>query len=316
MLAMLTPARLHHKAARAWTRDQWPAVDALGPVRGKVSGGKVRIGYFSADFRDHAVAQMSAAVFEHHDRSKFELTAFSFGPGCADAMRQRLQKTFDRFLEVGDRSDSDIAALSRELDIDIAIDLNGFTAHCRPGIFALRAAPIQVNYLGYPGTMGAGYMDYLIADRIVIAPERRCDYTEKIIYLPDTFFPGDPTREIAEETPSREQVGLPSCGFVFCCFNNNYKITPDRFASWMRILGRVEASVLWLSRNNLEAAANLRDAAFRAGIDPMRLIFADRLPSLSDHLARYRAADLFLDTQKLMKTWRFDSLPNPRNSPC
>lgn len=297
LLALLASPRLHHLAARAWTRAQCPPDNALGPIPIRSSRNKIRIGYFSADFREHAVAQMTAAVFEAHDRSRFELIAFAFGPAAEDSMRQRLERAFDRLIAVGERSDLEVASLARELEIDTAVDLGGFTAHSRPRIFALRAAPIQINYLGYPGSMGAAYMDYLIADEVVVPTAQQTHYSEKLIRLPETFFPVDPMREIATEQPSREQLGLPATGFVFCCFNNNYKITPEIFATWMRILQRVDGAVIWLSRNNADAAANLRSAASRLGIDPDRIIFADRVPSLALHLARYRAADLFLDTR-------------------
>jgi predicted O-linked N-acetylglucosamine transferase (SPINDLY family) len=297
LLGLLTSPRLHYRATVAWCREQCPPDNALGAIRSHARGEKILVGYFSADFRDHAVAQMTAALFEAHDRSKFHVTAFAFGPNAKDAMRERLERTFDRFIDVSDRPDLEVASLARELQIDIAVDLGGFTAHSRPGIFALRAAPIQINYLGYPGTMGAPYMDYIIADRVVIPEVHRKDYAENIIYLPETYFPCDSTRQIADKPYAREDLGLPSDAFVFCCFNNNYKITPDIFAIWMRILRRVDGSILWLSRNGPEATKNLREAAKGHGVDPERLVFADRITSLSDHLARYRAADLFLDTR-------------------
>jgi predicted O-linked N-acetylglucosamine transferase (SPINDLY family) len=296
ILALLGPANLHLQAARAWTVGQCPTNDALGPIPPGIQGSKIRVGYFSADFREHAVAQVMAAVFEAHDRSKFEMTAFAFLPRTQDAMRKRLEAAFDRFIDVGERSDLEIASLARQLQIDIAVDLGGHTAHSRPRIFALRAAPIQINYLGYPGSMGADYMDYLIADRVVIPSKHQSDYSEKILYLPHSFFPGDPTRAVSDALITRRELGLPASGFVFCCFNNNFKITPTVFEIWLRILSKVESSVLWLSRNNQDAQANLRQAALRRGIDPERLIFAERLASQDRHLARYRCADLFLDT--------------------
>jgi protein O-GlcNAc transferase len=183
------------------------------------------------------------------------------------------------------------------LNIDIAIDLGGHTGNSRTRIFALRAAPIQINYLGYPGTMGAEYMDYLVGDRIVVPEAQQQHYTEKIVYLPNSYLPHDSSRAIANTAFTREELGLPPAGFVFCCFNNNYKITPDTFDSWMRILRRVENSVLWLSRNNPTAESNLRREALRRGVDAGRLVFADRMPSLPEHLARQRVADLFLDTR-------------------
>jgi predicted O-linked N-acetylglucosamine transferase (SPINDLY family) len=183
------------------------------------------------------------------------------------------------------------------LGIDIAVDLGGHTGNSRTRIFALRAAPIQINYLGYPGTMGAEYIDYLIGDRIVIPEAQQRHYAEKIVYLPNSYLPHDSKRMIADRAFTREELDLPRAGFVFCCFNSNYKITPDTFDSWMRILRRVENSVLWLSRNNPIAESNLRREALRRGVDAGRLVFADRMSSLPEHLARQRVADLFLDTR-------------------
>jgi predicted O-linked N-acetylglucosamine transferase (SPINDLY family) len=262
----------------------------------RLRSGKIRIGYFSADFRAHPVAYLSAGLFERHDRTKFEVTAFAFGPETSDAMQSRLSKAFDRFIDVRQKSDLEVAALARELGIDIAVDLNGFTAHCRTRIFALRAAPIQISFLGYPGTLGAGFMDYLIADGMVVPREQQRHYVEKIAYLPGSFLPFDSRYAIADRTFAREELGLPSVGFVFCCFNNSYKILPEVFDRWMRILSRTGNSVLWLQQAGATVTGNLRREAARRGVDGGRLIFADRMESLPEHLARLRAADLFLDT--------------------
>ena len=257
---------------------------------------RIRIGYFSSDFRAHPVAYLTAGLFERHDRAKFEVTAFAFGPEASDAMQSRLTKAFDRFIDVRRTSDLEVAALARELGIDIAVDLNGSTAHCRTRIFALRAAPIQINFLGYPGTLGAGFMDYLIADGMVVPREQQRHYAEKIAYLPGSFLPFDSRYTISDRTFTREELGLPSRGFVFCCFNNSYKILPEVFDRWMRILSRTGNSVLWLQQADATVAGNLRREASRRGIDAGRLIFAERMGSLPEHLARFRAADLFLDT--------------------
>jgi len=257
---------------------------------------KIRVGYYSADFHNHASMYWVAEMFEKHDRSKFELIAFSFGPDLhEDAMRKRVVPAFDRFLDVRTSSDEEVALLSRELEIDIAVDLKGFTRYSRTDIFAFRAAPIQVNYMGYPGTMGTGYMDYIIADHTLIPEEQQQFYSEKIAYLPDSYQANDSKRKIADRVFTRQELGLPATGFVFCCFNNNYKITPDIFDCWMRILDRVEGSVLWLFENNPQAAINLQSEALRRGVDVERLIFARRM-ALPEHLARHRVADLFLDT--------------------
>jgi predicted O-linked N-acetylglucosamine transferase (SPINDLY family) len=287
---------LHRVAAEIWIREESPPDAALGPIGPRSLSSKIRVGYFSADFRNHPVAYLAAGMFEHHDRSRFELTAFAFGPEANDAMRARLNSAFDRFIDVRRHSDTEVAALAREIGIDIAVDLNGITKQCRTNIFALRAAPIQINYLGYPCTMGADYMDYLIGDRTVIPRSHQAYYAEKIIYLPDSFMPFDSKYAIADRTFTREEFGLPSEGFVFCCFNNSYKLTPEVFDGWMRVLSRTERSVIWLSQDNATAAGNLLKEASRRGVDPGRLIFADRMPSLPEHVARLRIADLFMDT--------------------
>jgi predicted O-linked N-acetylglucosamine transferase (SPINDLY family) len=305
LAALIDSPALLRSAAEIRVRDQIDgsceedlrrlAEIAPAPLSGPRSA-RIRIGYFSADFRTHPVAYLTAGLFERHDRRKFEVTAFAFGPEASDAMVSRLTKAFDRFIDVRRKSDLEVAALARELGIDIAVDLNGFTTHGRTRIFALRAAPIQVNFLGYPGTLGAGFMDYLIADGMVVPREQQRHYAEKIAYLPNSFLPFDSSYAIADRAFSREELGLPSSGFVFCCFNNSYKILPEVFDRWMRILSRTGNSVLWLQQADATSAANLRKEATRRGIDPGRLIFADRVASLPEHLARLRAADLFLDT--------------------
>jgi predicted O-linked N-acetylglucosamine transferase (SPINDLY family) len=211
-------------------------------------------------------------------------------------MRTRLKAAFERFVEVQERSDREVALLARELHIDIAVDLGGFTQHSRSGIFALRAAPVQVSFLGYPGTMGADFMDYLIADPTVIPEHSRQHYREQILYLPDSFLPHDSRQPIAHTVPTRCEAGLPEHGVVFCGFNNVAKITPHTFSRWMRILTGVPDSILWLSATNPTAQQNLRREALLRGVDAGRLIFAPRLDSLPEHLARHRLADLFLDT--------------------
>ena len=256
---------------------------------------KIRIGYFSADYYDHVVMHLMAELFERHDRSKFELIAFSFGPESNDEMRRRVATSFDEFIDVRNKSDKDVALLSRDLEVDIAVDLMGFTANGRPGIFALRAAPIQVNYLGYSGTMGADYIDYIIADPIVIPEESKQYYCEKIVYLPNSYQVNS-KRSISDKAFTRAELGLPPMGFVFCCFNSNYKITARVLDCWIRILKKVEGSVLWLFESDAKAASNLRQEVLTRGVNPERLIFAKRLPLLGEHLARYRSADLFLDT--------------------
>jgi predicted O-linked N-acetylglucosamine transferase (SPINDLY family) len=211
-------------------------------------------------------------------------------------MRQRLMRAFDEFIDVRALSDQAVAELLMQKGVHITVDLNGYTQDCRPEILAWRGAPIQVNYLGYPGTMGAAFMDYILVDPFVVPPDQQPFYTEKLVHLPDCYQVNDRKRAIAEETPSRADCGLPAEGFVFCSFNNSYKLTPDMFNIWMRLLVAVPGSVLWLSKINEQMEVNLRREASARGVAPERLVFAPRKPSLSDHLARQRQAGLFLDT--------------------
>jgi predicted O-linked N-acetylglucosamine transferase (SPINDLY family) len=278
------------------TDDRRRIAEMAPAPRSRPRAARIRIGYFSADFREHPVAYLAAGLFERHDRSKFEVTAFAFGPQTSDAMAARLATAFERCVDVRKKSDLEVATLARELGIDIAVDLNGFTSHCRTRIFALRAAPVQINFLGYPGTMGAGFFDYLIADGMVVPREQQRHYVEKIAYLPGSFLPFDSSYAISDRIFSREELGLPSAAFVFSCFNNSYKILPEVFDRWMRILRQTQNGVLWLQQADATIAGNLRREASRRGVDGRRLIFADRVASLSEHLARLRAADLFLDT--------------------
>jgi len=290
VLVVVDSVPLHYKAAQLWVQEEHRPSNELPAISQRLRPGKTRIGYFSCDFHEHPVSMLMAEVIETHDRSNYEVSAFSYGPDSQDDMRKRLRRAFDRFIDVRGKSDRDIALLAREMGIDVAVDLTGHTGDCRPGIFALRAAPLQVNYLGYPGTMGADYIDYVIADATVVPEAHERYYAEKILRLPNSFLPHDSSRAIASTVYSRDKLGLPSSGFVFCCFNNGYKITPEVFAGWMRILARVPNSVLWLSQNNEAATDNLRREA-------ERLVFAKRMDSPAEHLARHRAADLFLDTR-------------------
>jgi predicted O-linked N-acetylglucosamine transferase (SPINDLY family) len=295
LLAMASDPGPQRRFAEASARTFYPQIDALPALPRLARHPKIRLGYFSADFHDHATANLMAGLFEAHDRERFELSAFSFGPDKFEPMRQRLKRAFDQFIDVRSMSDREVALLARRHEIDIAIDLKGFTQNARPGIFAQRAAPIQINYLGYPGTMGTPFIDYIIADTTLIPPEHRDQYAEKVIQLPGSYQPNDRRRAISGRQFTRAELGLPAGSLVFCCFNNNYKITPSQFDSWMRILQAVQGSVLWLLEDNPAAARNLRAEAESRGVDPARLVFAQRMP-LADHLARHRIADLFLDT--------------------
>jgi predicted O-linked N-acetylglucosamine transferase (SPINDLY family) len=305
LAALMDSPALQRSAAEIFVQDQVHGShgEELGRIaaefparfRGARSA-KIRVGYFSGDFRTHPVAHLTAGLFEHHDRAKFEVTAFAFGPLTNDAILSRLTKAFDRFIDVRQKSDFEVIALARDLGIDIAVDLSGFTDYCRTKIFAGRAAPIQINFLGYPGTMGADFMDYLVADGTVVPREQQAHYVEKIAYLPGSFLPFDSSYAIAPKVYTREELGLPSGAVVLCCFNNSYKILPKVFDGWMRILSRIENAVLWLQQADATVMANLREEASRRGVDGMRLVFAERVASLPEHLARLRAADLFLDT--------------------
>jgi len=255
---------------------------------------KVRLGYFSSDLRDHPMSYLTAELFERHDRSKFEVIAFAHAPAADHPLRDRLKAGFDRFLDVSSLSDREIAYHARSLELDIAVDLNGYTLGARTGVFALRPAPVQVGYMGHAGTLGAPFIDYLIADRVVIPEGDERFYSEKIAYLPHTYWVN--SAQAVSETPvSRAQMGLPETGFVFCCFNNPYKITPDVFDVWMRLLHRMPNSVLWLYAPQTQTAENLRSAASARGVSPERIVCAPKA-NHAEHLARHQLADLVLDT--------------------
>lgn len=280
--------------ARTWIRDTCPSSPAPSWSGECHAHDRIRVAYLSADMREHPVARLAAELFERHDRVRFETVAVSFGSAAPSAMRSRLQRAFDHFLDVRQETDRAVAQRLRELEIDIAVDLNGITTGARTGILALRPAPIQVGYLGFPATMGADFIDYLIADRYVIPEARRAQYAERVVYLPDTFQVNDATRRLAV-APARADLGLPASGFVFCSFNSSHKITPAMFDVWMRLLQRVAGSVLWLVGGNPARETRLRREAATRGTDPGRLVFAPWV-GYDAHLARCAAADLFLDT--------------------
>ena len=294
LLALNDNCLLHKKSSEIYASNKYPKNLALGLIPKRPSQEKVRIGYFSGDFRNHAVSFLTAELYELHDRNKFEVIAFSFGVDDKSEMCSRLSKAFDRFFDVSGISDLEIAKLARELQIDVAVDLGGYTKDSRTGIFSFRAAPIQASYIGYLGTMGSEYYDYLLADKTIIPDELQKFYSEKIVYLP-SYQANDRKRIISERRFTRAELGLPETGFVFCCFNNNYKMLPSIFDSWMRILNTVEGSVLFLYAENEWAKANLIEEAGLRGIDSTRLVFGGRIPT-EEYLARYRVCDLFLDT--------------------
>jgi len=288
-------AKAQLECARIFIADRHPAapdraVSALQPV-----SGRIKVAYLSFDFHEHATAYLIAGLFECHDRTRFEVTALSYGEDDRSSMRARLERSVERFIDVRHLTDCEVADFLRNQGVQIAIDLKGLTGGARTGIFARRAAPLQINFLGYPGTMGAGYIDYIVADPHVIPGRDQAHYAEKVIYLPQCYQPNDAQRSLPTKAAPRAELGLPGRGFVFCCFNNLYKITPDIFAAWMILLREVEGSLLWLLEGNPAAMRNLRSRAAADGIKAERIVFATHI-ALAEHLARYRHADLFLDT--------------------
>lgn len=295
LLAISNEPREHLLCAQIFARHFYPVQEPVW--RGEVyDHKKIRIAYISPDFREHPVGHLTAGIFENHDKDKFEIIAISLGIDDNSSLRERMLVAFDKFIDVRQMSSRDVAVMMREMEIDIAVDLGGYTADTRTDILAHRPAPIQVNYLGYSSTMGAEYIDYIIADRHIIPEEYQDCYSEQVVYLPDVYLPTDSSVKIAETTPPREEYGLPAEGFVFCSFNHDYKINPPMFDVWMRLLKMVPGSVLWLMKLNESAEQNLMKEAEARGIDASRIIFATRVPRIEDHLARYRLADLFLDT--------------------
>ena len=256
---------------------------------------KTRLGYFSPDFCDHPVLHLIFDVFKNHNKNKFEIFAFSFGPRKKDEMTEQVKKYFNEFIDINDKSDEEVSMLSRKMGIDIAIDLCGFTNFNRAGIFSHRAAPLQVNFLGYPSTMGSTFIDYLIADRIVIPENQKLNYSENIAYLPNCYQPNMAVKNISKTKITRNEEGLPVDSLVFCNFNSNYKITPEIFEVWMNILKNVSNSVLWLLETNNESSKNIIKEAKKNNINEKRIIFAKHLPN-KDHLKRIELADIFLDT--------------------
>ena len=294
MLALIDDPEIQRKTSEIYVNEKYPQSHVLSKIERYPEHKKVRIGYFSADFRDHPVAHLTAELYETHDRDQFEIYAFSFGLDTKDEMNLRIKAGVDHFHDVRMMSHKDVAMLARSIELDIAVDLGGFTQNARTEIFAMSAAPIQISYIGYLGTMGANYYDYLVADETLIPEEKQHHYSEKIIYLPN-YQINDSKQSPSTIIFSRQDLGLPETGFVFCCFNNTFKFTPTTFDGWGRILEQVEGSVLLIYIKNESAKINLTKEIVLRGIDPSRLIFGERLPK-PEYLARYRVADLFLDT--------------------
>jgi protein O-GlcNAc transferase len=283
------------RCAEIFAADKYPRSQTPLWHGERYNNDKIRLGYLSGEFRHQATSILMAELFELHDKSRFELFAFDNGWDDGSELRRRINRAFNTIVDISCLDDLQVATTIRQKQIDILVNLNGYFGEQRTRVFSLKPSPIQVSYLGFPGTMGTDYIDYLIADRCVIPPEQQDCYVEKIAYLPDTYQINDTKRRIAEDEPTRIKAMLPEIGVVFCCFNNNYKITPEVFEVWMRLLNKVDGSTLWLLEDNPAAVRNLRGEASRIGIAPERLVFAPRM-SLPEHLARHRLADLFLDT--------------------
>jgi predicted O-linked N-acetylglucosamine transferase (SPINDLY family) len=283
------------RCAEQWIRPIMPPRAAIFDHRRVATDRRIRLGYLSADFHQHATAQLMAELFECHDRGRFEVVGYSYGVDDSSPMRARLARAFDRFVDIRAMSHREAARLIHADEVDILIDLKGYTHRARPAISAYRPAPVQVNYLGYPATMGADFIDYIIVDRFVVPSSEQAFFSERLVHLPETYQVNDSTREIATAPSSRADFGLPADALVLCSFNNSYKISPAVFDVWMRLLAATPGSVLWLLRTNALVEDNLRSEAARRGVDAARLIFAPVMP-LAEHLARHRHADLFLDT--------------------
>jgi protein O-GlcNAc transferase len=281
--------------ARNWIAPISPPREATFDHKPSAEKQRIRLGYLSGDFHQHATAQLMAGLFERHDRDRFEVFAYSYGPDDHSPMRARLESAFDRFVDVRTRSHREAAAIIHADQVDILVDLKGYTHHARPAISAYRPAPVQVSYLGYPATMGADFIDYIIVDPFVVPSSQQPFFSERLVHLPGSYQVNDSRREVAATDTSRQDWGLPAEGFVFCSFNNSYKITPVFFDIWMRLLLSVPGSVLWLLEANDLVEANLRSEAGKRGVEPGRLIFAPRVPS-AEHLGRHQHADLFLDS--------------------
>jgi predicted O-linked N-acetylglucosamine transferase (SPINDLY family) len=294
-LAVVDDPALQLRCARDFTQAKYPAA-ALPASRSRIGDRRrIRLAYVSGDFREHALSYLLAGVFESHDRDRFDTVAISLRPRDAGATGARVAAAFGHFVDASAMTDGQVAGVMRDMDIDIAVDLAGYTEDNRTGIFALRPAPLQVNYLGFPGGMGADFIDYLIADDYVIPEQARQHYAEQIVRLPHCFQGNDGKRAIAGHGPGRAEAGLPEAGFVFCAFNNLHKLNPVMFDIWMRLLRAVPGSVLWLAVDSPLARHNLATEAVRRGVDASRLVFARRV-AYAEHLARMGLADLFLDT--------------------
>ncbi len=296
LLSVTDDSSIHEKASKIFSEKKYFRNKKIDQTKIRIEKTeKIVVAYFSSDFYEHATSYLFAELVELHNKNDFYIIGFSYSGKHNDSITKRFNDSFDEFINVTDLSDFDIAKLSREKKVAIAVDLKGHTFGSRLGIFNFQAAPIQLSYLGYPGTIGLPTIDYIIADKIVIPPSSNIHYTEKIVYLPNSYQINDSRKKISERIFTKSELSLPETGFIFCCFNNNYKITPTTFDGWIRILNAVEGSVLWLFEDNPTAAENLQKEAEKRGLKKNRLVFATRMP-LDEHLARHRLADLFIDT--------------------
>ena len=295
LLGLIDQPDYHKLASQIYCSDKFSQFLEKKKLNQYKDHKKIRIGYFSAEFHQHPVLQLMMDVYKNHDKTKFEVYGFSHDPDREDIYRSEAKRYFDKFIDITKMNDVDIVKLSREMEIDIAINLTGHTKNARGRIFSLRVAPVQINFLGFPGTMGLTTMDYILSDETIIPKDKKNNYTENILYLP--FYQPNPTDILLSKKKfEKKDFNLPNNSFIFCCFNNNQKITPQIFRSWMKILIQVEGSVLWLNKKNEVVTSNLNKEAKKLGINPDRIIFAPRMTLIEDHLARYRFVDLFLDT--------------------
>ena len=284
------------RCAEIFAADKFPRSQTPLWRGERYDNSKICVGYLSGELRDHVTSRLTTELFELHDKNRFELFAFDNGWDDGSELRGRINKAFNTIVDISRLDDLQVATVIKQTQIDILVNLNGYFGEHRTGVFSYKSSPIQVSYLGFSATMGTDYIDYIIADRYIIPPEYKTFYTESVVYLPDTFQVNDTKRQIAMRTPVRAELKLPDTGFIFCCFNNSFKITPEIFDVWMRLLNKVDDSVLWLSESNPAVSRNLREAAKYRNIAPERLVFSLLTKEHSDYLARYRVADLFLDT--------------------
>ena len=295
-MAMADNPELHLIAAKTFAEHHYPTKSVELYKGEKYDHDRIRVAYVSPDLREHPVGHLMVGIFEHHDKSKFEIYSYSLGINDSSRLRERIQKASDHFIDASVMSPISVAKLIREHEIDVVIDLAGYTSDAMPDIYSYRPAPAHVGFLGYPGTLGTKYVDYILADSVIIPVGHERYYTEKVVRMPNAYLPTDNTLPISERTPTREECGLPEEGKVLCSFSHDYKIQPYIFDIWMNILKKVDKSVLWLVSRSEMTQANLRKRFQENGLDPSRLIFAKRVPKIEDHLARYRLADVFLDT--------------------